>query len=153
MEYRVTKYDPKNRDRFGRYLRLAEWTCFSDIGESVTQQEYLLTEEAYIDSAIAMLLETNCEGLFICGLEERESPVQFQEGNFVTPSELKDLFQVVLRGLVWCKFENRSHFVHFGYDFYMYVGTPEACVQSIDLAINRGLYVEEFQSPYLDSNR
>jgi hypothetical protein len=42
--YRVTKYDPENRDAEGNYL-IDEWTSFSDVGRTFSGKE--LTEQEY----------------------------------------------------------------------------------------------------------
>lgn len=39
-------------------------------------------------------------------------------------------------------------FVHFGYDYYMYVGVETPCPQAQRLAAQLGLFVEEMRSPY-----
>ncbi len=46
-EYRVTKYNPNNRDSKGSYLA-EEWTSISDVGKSITKSEYEEIENAYI---------------------------------------------------------------------------------------------------------
>lgn len=149
MEYRVTKYDPKLRDIHGRFL-VNEWTSFSDIGTSVTEIDYEATEKAYIETALAMLEETDCKGLFVVKLESTGNEPDIREGDYLELQKLETAFRCVLREEAWCRFENLSHFVHFGYDFYMYVGTPEICSQAIEFAKYSGLYVEDFRSPYND---
>ncbi len=42
----------------------------------------------------------------------------------------------------------RRAFVHFGYDFYMYVGLSRATPGALELAKRRGIFVELFRSPY-----
>lgn len=42
--YRIVKYDYTNLNKLQ-----SEWTSFSDIGESVSLEEYLTTEKQYID--------------------------------------------------------------------------------------------------------
>ena len=53
--YRVTKYNPKNRDDQGRYLA-SEWTSIFDIGRKycghvLTEKEYEKVENSYLDIA------------------------------------------------------------------------------------------------------
>lgn len=43
--WRITKYDPLNRDADGIYLDLEEWTCFSEVGTKVSMAEYEVTEK------------------------------------------------------------------------------------------------------------
>ena len=150
MEYRVTKYNPEFRDSTGKYLVSDEWTSFFDIGKSVSIEDYECTEKAYIDTAIEVLQETNCIGLNVVSLEKNAPEKEAEEEDFLKLNALKNIFQSVLREEIWCKFENESHYVHFGYDYYMYIGTPDECINAREQAKLRGLYVEEFKSPYHD---
>ena len=66
-EYRVTKYNPQNRDRDGRYLG-TEWTSYSDIGKCfdgkvLTEQEYLKAEDAFMSAAVSFLNESGIDRL------------------------------------------------------------------------------------------
>ena len=69
FEFRVTKYDPKKRNEAGHYL-LAEWTCFSEVGDSVCLEEYERVEGAYLQSAIDFARVWSAEGFTISGLED-----------------------------------------------------------------------------------
>jgi hypothetical protein len=44
--------------------------------------------------------------------------------------------------------QSDEYFLHFGYDYYMYVGVSLACPRSRALATAAGLFVEDFVSPY-----
>jgi hypothetical protein len=39
--WRITKYNPLNRDQDGRYKDEKEWTSFSDVDTEVDKNEYL----------------------------------------------------------------------------------------------------------------
>ena len=39
-------------------------------------------------------------------------------------------------------------FVHFGYDYYMYIGSNKRFKGIINTIANTGLFIEEFESPY-----
>ena len=42
-------------------------------------------------------------------------------------------------------------YIHFGYDYYMYIGSSNAC-DNVRIKIQEeGLFVEEFKSPYGDA--
>jgi len=41
-------------------------------------------------------------------------------------------------------------FVHFGYDYYMYIGSKKKLVNEIEEMIRLGLFPVEMQSPYLN---
>ena len=55
--WRVTKYDPLNRDVDGNYLDLEEWTCFSEVGTKVSMEEYQVTEEKYLNAITTFMAE------------------------------------------------------------------------------------------------
>jgi len=87
FEYRVTKYDPANRDAQGAYTR-EEWSAVSDIGHAfagvvLTEPEYQRVEDAYVLAALAFLQETGVLSLTIAGLENHaEHPLPFSDGAF-----------------------------------------------------------------------
>ena len=43
-------------------------------------------------------------------------------------------------------------YVHFGYDYYMYIGLSVKCTDALAAVQQRGLFVEPFRSPYLRAN-
>jgi hypothetical protein len=53
-----------------------------------------------------------------------------------------------LREEFCCRLQNAAGFVHFGWDYYMYIGVPHPCPTAEALALNLGLFVEELDSPY-----
>ena len=62
-QWRVTKYNPVNRDKYGHFTLIDEWTCPSEIGKTFngkefTLSEYLQMEEAYINTALKFLEES-----------------------------------------------------------------------------------------------
>src|SRR5262245_29706913 len=121
-EYRITKYDPRLRDSSGRYLR-DEWTSYSDVGRLVSLEEYIATEERYIEMALAFLGAAGVKNLEARGVENHRGVVAAPaEGAILAPSEWSLSFRSVLREEFWCRFESDAGFVHFGYDYYMYVG-------------------------------
>ncbi|WP_260288520.1 hypothetical protein [Peribacillus aracenensis] len=50
ISWRITKYNPKNRDESGYYLDDKEWTCFSEVETVVIEEDYLRTESNYINA-------------------------------------------------------------------------------------------------------
>jgi len=72
-------------------------------------------------------------------------------GQKVNKLEVADIARLVLREFLWCKLEeDQKIFVHFGYDYYMFIGSSEKPPKSIIKKIEKmGLFVEEFESPYL----
>ncbi len=72
----------------------------------------------------------------------------FQDDEGLRPEDWIEAWRGVLQEKYWCRFASANCFVHFGYDFYMYVGVPIACDNAIELARRAGLFAEVFQSPY-----
>jgi hypothetical protein len=147
-EYQVTKYDPAFRDENGKYTR-EDWISFVQVGELVSFDEYARVERAYIEIALAFLQEANVGELQVRGLEDsKKMSASLIEGKQLNLQELESAFRSVLREEVWCRFEGKSAFVHFGWDYYMYLGVSDDCLGSRSMANKAGLFVEEFQSPY-----
>jgi hypothetical protein len=150
-QYRVTKYDPALRDENGRYRR-EEWISFSQVGELVPFEEYARVEKAYIDTALAFLREDKVGKLQVQGLENsKEFFTSLIEGKQLTLAELESAFRSVLREELWCRFEGKSAFVHFGWDYYMYVGVSSDCPGARGIANELGLFVEKFRSPHSEA--
>ena len=153
IEYRVTKYDPSHRNFHGTYTR-TEWTSFSDIGRvsngsTLSEAEYLQVEKCYVVSALEFLYESGVSSLAGRELEnQRGEPLNFGEGSNLSLEQLTTVLPRVLREEFWCKFEGPDAFIHIGYDYYMYVGTPAHCPKAQRVANKISLFVELFQSPY-----
>jgi hypothetical protein len=78
---------------------------------------------------------------------EGESPLK--EGQIIYISDLNTVIQAVLRDEYWCKLESNDIFVHFGFDFYMYLGSNDDSSEALHEIKLSGLYVELYESPYL----
>lgn len=158
FEFRVTKYDPAHRDHYGAYTR-EEWTSVRDIGHvfsemAFTEPEYRRVEDAYVTAAVTFLREAGLQSLEICGLESHSvAPLPFAEGSSIGLADIADIVRQVLRENFWCRLEGAEGFVHFGYDYYMYVGVPVGCPNAAALAGQLGLFVEPVQSPYTKERR
>jgi hypothetical protein len=155
FEYRITKYDPANRDSCGVYRR-EEWTSIKDIGRELdgqvlTEAEYRRVEEAYATIAVAFLREAGLSTLAVAGLENSAGrSLGFSNGTSLGLSEIADVVRRMLREEFWCRLEGDETFVHIGWDYYMYVGVPKLCDGATALANQLGLFVESFPSPYGD---
>ena len=153
FEYRVTKYNPAHRDSHGAYTR-DEWISVSDIGstfsgEVLTATVYQRTEDAYVTSAVAFLKEAGVPSLQVNGLENHAAhPLPIIEGSSFAVEEAGSVIRQILRSEFWCRLESSLAFIHIGYDYYMYVGVPQACPGAEALAGQLGLFVEPFRSPY-----
>ena len=169
FSWRITKYNPCNRDINGIYTIKDEWTSYSDIGtlreeKIFTYEDYKKIEDAYVAS-ILMIMECNAvEKLKIVGLEKRGPLIsdsymsenmkkiydKVRDDIYCSKDTINTLARLVLREKLWCKLEASSMFVHFGYDYYMYIGSAQMCEKEIQKIQELGLYVEEQDSPYSD---
>lgn len=158
FQYRVTKYDPAHRNERGHYTR-DDWIMFSEVGSEcggtvLTLAAYELVERAYIDSAVGFLQAAGVRSLSARGVESSKgSPSAPSEGARLELAELPPVMQSLLREEYWCRLEASNAFVHFGWDFYMYLGLPEPCGVDRERACERGLFVEPFESPYREDGR
>jgi hypothetical protein len=154
-QFRITKYNPVHRTGDGSF-QLEDWTSSADVGKSfqgvvLTEAEYKSVERAYIDTALAFLEEAQVSQLAVVGLENHNfAEGAPSEGDVLALNEIQNVLSSVLGERYWCKLESLHAFVHVGYDFYMYVGVPVACPAAEVLAKRSSLYVEPFQSPYLE---
>ena len=160
--WRITKYDPKNRDN-GIYLK-DEWTDYSDIGKIfdgkiLKEDEYLKTEGAYINAVLLFMECLNVNELKIVSLEYMGKRPQCVEVDKITIANnalyhrdiIVFIIQSILRNKLWCKLElDHTMYVHFGWDYYMYIGSAKACPSAIKKIEEIGLFVEPFVSPYLE---
>jgi len=170
-QWRVTKYNPDFRDENGYYTLIEEWTCPSEIGKTIngkvfTLDEYLQIEAAYINSAIKFIEESGINSLRIlrleCNISEEDRTSLLYEKEFeklvlkedllVNKNEIRLICKMVLRNFLWCElFSKDNFFVHFGWDYYMYIGSFVNCSTAIEFAENNGLFVEKIQSPHFFS--
>jgi hypothetical protein len=144
-KYRVTKYDPAFRDTDGSY-RKSEWTSYFDVGKTfdgvrLTKANYLKTEDSYLFAIESFLNESAINSLRLIGLE---NPSETTLPPFVLPNASLSIVQcvefarIVLREVVWGKLVAPGRaYVHFGYDFYMYIGVPSCCTKSIQASESR----------------
>lgn len=157
-QYRITKYSPEKRDKDGKYLG-KEWTSFSEVGKTFdgktfTLGEYYQIEDSYILAARSFLNEARIDKLTLTYLENayayQESGLTLQVGKEYVLQDVERLFRLVLQEKIWGKFEWQDKaYVHFGWDYYMYLGVATPCPQSLNYTRENGLFVEPFASPYL----
>lgn len=172
ISWRITKYDPKYRNEKDEYQK-GEWTSCHDIGnlydgKEFTVNDYMAVENAYIYAALSFVKGVNITTLTVKHLEKHndsinldESPLVYteemielfeslHEGNILEIRDIEHLCRLVLREQLWCKLEsNNKMFVHFGYDYYMYIGCLSKPEGISNLIEKIGLFIEKFESPYL----
>ena len=155
-EYRVTKYNPAFRDQWDHYTR-AEWTMFKDIGKTYsgvlfTREEYERVEEAYVQAALSFLRESGLSSIRVAGIENRsKQPLDFDGDSVLPLDRIGEIIRRTLREEIYCRLEGSDCFIHFGWDYYMYIGVPHPCLRAQARAAELDLYVEEFASPVRES--
>ena len=135
-----------------------EWTSYSDVGRifdgiPLPESEYLNVEVAYLSSVEAFLREAKIETLQLRDLENhrgRALPQFIQSQAILTIPQCVEFARIALREIAWGKLVSPGRaYVHFGYDYYVYLGLPSRCPNAIAATHNRGLFVESCRSPYL----
>lgn len=159
--WRITKYNPEFRDESGAYL-LDEWTSFADIGKDynglkLSTSEYERYEKAYIDSILRLMECNQIEKLKIIELEiyEEENVNELinnlKEGMILSKEEIEIVVQHVLREKIWCKLVlDEMFYVHFGYDYNMYIGSNIKCEDAMKDIKDKKMFIESLKSPYSD---
>lgn len=165
--WRITKHDPKYQNDYRAYMK-DEWCIYSEIGKTFNNvrfdfNEYERIERLYIES-IKLFMECHrINELQIDALEKNKPLVNdlhnntniiklfedAKKSNWVRNTDLPDFCKLILRDKLWCKLRYpRKMFVHFGWDFYMYIGSSIACTQTMAEIKKNGLFTEPFKSPY-----
>ena len=149
-EYRITKYNPANRID-GIYMA-DEWTSFSDIGgvfggTKLSQDIYLKTERAYVECCIELIEKAQIANLFITQAEYHAENVRFSS-SISNTTEIRQVITACLREQCWLKLTSEDFFIHFGHDFYMYIGSRLPAESVVKIAAQHGLYCERYPSPY-----
>ena len=159
--YRVTKYDPADRDEQGHYVGPED--VYSDHGP--VEAAYLASVAAFAeDTGITHLtirepevtgfvnfgVEPPIDGHGLAGLFPPDL-TGYHDGAQVPMSVALELIRAMLRDNgAWCRLEAEDRFfVHIGYDQYVYVGSALPCPHAVALTHQRGLFTEPInQSPY-----
>ncbi|MBM7706834.1 hypothetical protein JOD03_001739 [Chryseomicrobium aureum] len=170
--YRITKYNPIFRDEFGAYTK-PEWTGIHDIGKTcdgqvLTRKDYLKVESAYSETVMKFLkeakidkvrtilpdnekrivIETDTTELF----EDDFKGFVLEDDALVNNEDVPLICKLNLRDLAYCELiSGDNFFVHFGYDYYMFIGVNQKYPEAIEFAMQQGLFVEEIESPYFIS--
>lgn len=169
--YRITKYDPRNRNDKGHYL-YDHWTEFGDIGktlegEHVTIDKYLKVESDYINAVREILKENNLEYLRVVGFDKKQfkrsikeftgewshkieyENIVLYEDKKVSIDEIELICQMNFRYYCHIELEIKDKFyVHFGFDMYMFAGAPNISDQLLKKINSTSVFVEECSSPY-----
>jgi small subunit ribosomal protein S1 len=166
--YRVTKYNPEDRDYRGHYVGIED--IVSDHGP--VEASYLESVAAFAaDSGVDRLSirEPSLAGFVNFGLEPTilgdglaglfaEGLAGYHDGAEVPVGTALELVRAMLRDNgAWCRLEVESRFLtHVGYDQYLYVGSDRPCGRAVARTQDLGLFPERIgESPYcfaLDSD-
>lgn len=159
FRYRITKYDPRFYGGPGGAYTRDEWTSISDIGKTfdgleLTREEYERVEGLYLEAVRTGLEAAGVERLRVCGLEDHgEAPGSLTEGQWLAVPEAAEVCRALLREAgFWCRLEDGDRaYVHVGYDYYLYLGTPVDVGAALAPLEEAGLFVEAgFSSPYAE---
>jgi len=166
--WRISKYDPGLRDAQGHFQG-DEWTFFAQIGRSfngkpLTYKDYVAVESAYVHTIMRFLSDVGLDSLRISGLTAPSTtfiarrelqdillrPEDLCDDSVIELDQLADVIRLNLRELTWCRLQEAGRFyLHFGWDYYVYIGSTSPSLVAIRRAEQDGLHVEAKASPYL----
>jgi len=170
--WRITKFDPKFRDKYGRYIK-NDWTSISDVnkvvnGQILSFESYLHVEDKYVQAVLDFSKYFSVPSLKIVGLEKYSETLKvsnerwyteelkkvyslIEEGLDVSNENIEYVCKLILRNDLWCKLEyEKRMFIHFGYDYYMYIVSDGYNEELLNKISDNGLFVEQMVSPYLE---
>lgn len=146
MEFRISKYNPQNRNNDGAYLK-DEWTSVSDIGKkfngvALEKQEYLRVENNYINFVCDVLSTLKISSV---KLEKQEPKNKYKATNIeVFGEQFRQILQDNLRENFWCEFHSKNLKIWVGYDFYLHIFSKENIGEILrKSALKHELFVEE----------
>ncbi len=159
--YRVTKYDPADRDEHGYYTGSED--TVSDHGEveasylqavaafaEDTGVDHLAVREPQVPSLAHFGAEPPVDGFGLAGLFPA-GPTGFHDGAEVPLDIALELVRAMLRDNgAWCRLEREGAFaVHVGWDQYLYIGSSRPCEDALARTRALGLFPERLDSsPY-----
>lgn len=167
--YRISKYNPANRDSNGSYLDDSEWTAISHIGKKeynyLTYNEYKEVEDAYVEAVKVILGDKEIDFLKVNSIEFYSEKADFTEynetgilkdltvcfedlqglrnGTKVALDELPELIRLILREIIWMYLTNGKVKIYAGYDYYLYARCGKLKRSSIEQIEQSGLFVEK----------
>jgi hypothetical protein len=119
-----------------------------------TLAKYERVERLYLDAIERTMTRAGVYELTVSQIElvETESVVgmQLREGLVVTRDAALEISKLELREELSCRLDHGdSYYVHFGFDYYLYVGSSTESWSEIAAIECSGLWVEhDFPSPY-----
>lgn len=159
--YRVTKYNPADRDRHGSYVgaesavsdhgpvEAAYLQAVIDFAEA-TGVDRVAIREPQIGGFAHFGLEPRIDGFGLAGLFPADLD-GFHDGAIVPIAVALELVRAMLRDNgAWCRLEVEGVFtVHVGWDQYLYIGSSQHCEAALARTRSLGLFPERLDaSPY-----
>ncbi|MGW3660019.1 S1 RNA-binding domain-containing protein [Streptomyces sp. NPDC005151] len=159
--YRITKYDPADRDEHGSYIGTEDSTSDHGAIESAYLQaiavfaedtgiDAFAIREPQITGLVHFGLEPAVDGHGLAGLFPPDL-TGFHDGAQVSLSVGLELVRAMLRDNgAWCRLEVEDVFaVHVGWDQYVYVSSDKPCGSALARTRALGLFPERLHaSPY-----
>ena len=150
-QYRISKYNPELRVD-GRYYR-DEWTSYSDVGkvyngEIFTYEKYVAVEKSLIGSIKELVVVAEIKVLQIAELEDYNKISTLCNGQNIELKNIEFFVTDCHREKYWCKLNGDNFFIHFGYDYYCYVGCNLSNNYTAEMAHRYNLFCENMVSPY-----
>jgi small subunit ribosomal protein S1 len=159
--YRITKYDPADRDEHGHYTGVED--TVSDHGPveaaylaaivafaKASDIDRLEIREPAVTGFVHFGVEPPVEGHGLGGLFPPDL-TGYHDGAEVSLSVALELVRAMLRDQgAWCRLEAGDAFtVHVGWDQYVYVGSDRPCADAVARTRELGLFAEPLTaSPY-----
>lgn len=143
FQYRISKYDPRHRDKNGAYL-VEEWTSFSDVGKNVSMDEYLLIENNYLTFFNEVCKKINVKELEVHDIEICGHSFE-GKNKLANIDECIIILKKVLREKFWCRFvlpEKIS--IQTGFDYYFLLCCDLDFLVVSSIASNQNLYCEKY---------
>ncbi|MFJ9844162.1 RNA-binding protein [Kitasatospora sp. NPDC101155] len=140
--YRVTKYDPADRDERGHY-----------VGTEDSESDHGPVEAAYLRAVEDFACES---GVTRLAVREPHAPSPYHDGEEIPLSVAVEVVRGMLRGDgFYCRLEAAGRFeVHIGWDLYMYLGSRVPCPRAVERTRALGLFPEPLSaSPYEPEER
>ncbi len=164
--YKITKYCLKNKIEKNCF---DEWTSISDIGKKYNgkkflYEDYIKIEDSYIKVISMFINLNNITYVTIDELEKHTSNKEIydeydiqiealinkvQNKMQINICDIDLLARAILREKMWAKlYAEEELYIHFGYDYYMYIGSKLEPKEEIEHINKLGLEIEKMDSPY-----
>lgn len=148
--YRITKCKSDLLSN-GKYPN-DHWDSYFDIGKEfngviLTEQEYCRIENNYISCITEILAAAGVRSLYIKTLEQYGKQ-RWKNQQRISINNASNILRDCFRETCWCRLTAYQAYVHFGYDYLVYIGVniPQKDVELI--CKKYGLYCKKYPSPY-----